>query len=106
MDRLDEKRLKEIKQHLEKLTGTSIRSKRIRSINVNPSSHHLPKMTIEVGQVCKTLEPDAPPEKVLAIFESTLFMVVTETRGFGGGLPYFFFRGDVKDVREYQTGDE
>lgn len=97
----DEKKRAEIKARLEKLTRTRVRPKKIKAITVNPSNHHLPKMTIEVGKICKTLEPDAPPEKVLAIFEAALFLVVTESRGFSGGLPYFFFRGDVRDVEEY-----
>jgi hypothetical protein len=97
----DEKKRAEIKARLEKLTKTRVRAKKIRAITVNPSSHHLPKMTIEVGKICKTLEPGAPPEKVLAIFEAALFLVVTEGRGLNKGLPYFFIRGDVKNVEEY-----
>jgi hypothetical protein len=101
MEPLPETQLEETKKRLEQLTKTKIRPKRIRSITVNPSDHHLPKMKITVGEICKTLEPKAPPERVLAIFESTLFLVVTESRGLHKGLPYFFFRGDVRQVEEY-----
>lgn len=98
---LSHEQLEAVKKRLEELTKTRIRAKRIKAITVNPSDHHLPKMKIEVGKICKTLEAGAPAERVLAIFESTLFMVVTENRGLDRGLPYFFFRGDVRDVVEY-----
>lgn len=99
---LSEEKIAEIKERLAKLTKTSVRPKNIKSITVNPSNHALPKMKIEVGKYCKTLDVGASPELVIAIFESTLFMVITETHGLNDGMPYFFFRGDVRLVEEFE----
>ncbi len=90
-----------IRKKLENSMGVKFRPKNIRSITVNPSSHQLPKMKIEVGQICKNLEPDAAPEKVLAIFEAASFLVCTQKRGVESSLPYFFARQDILQVEEY-----
>ncbi len=101
MIELTEQQYTDLKGRLGKLLKVGIRPKKIKSIRVNPANHALPPMTIEVGKVCKTLEPNAPPEKVLAIFEATTFLVCTERRGIKEGLPYFFIREDVREVREF-----
>jgi len=101
---LTDEKIAEIIERLErrgKKGEQKIKPKKIKAIKVNPANHSLPNMLIEVGKVCKSLEPDAPDEKVLAIFEATIFMVVTETRGLNDGLPYYFFRGDVRRVFEF-----
>lgn len=84
--------------YLRSTSRTPIKDRRIRAITVNPSIHSLPKMRIEVGRPCSTLEPGAPPETVLAIFESASFLVVTPTRGAGDGSPYYFSREDVRRI--------
>ena len=91
----------EVQRRLEKSLGAKIRARNIYSITVNPASHQMPKMKIEVGRSYKNLEPEAKSEKVLAIFESTTFLVCTQKRGLENGLPYFFARGDVVRVEEY-----
>jgi len=85
---------------LEKSTAAKIRHKRIKALTVNPASHSLPKMHIVVGGEYENLEPDAPLDKVLAIFESTTFLVCTRDRGVERGIPYFFAREDVLEVEE------
>nr|MBN2276589.1 hypothetical protein [candidate division Zixibacteria bacterium] len=75
--------------------GIKIRPKLIKRISVNPANHHIPPMDIEIGKIAKNLEPGAPPEMVLAIFESTVFLVCTQTRGIDQPLPYFFAREDI-----------
>jgi len=85
-------------EYLEATLKTSIRPKRIKAITVNPSSHDLPKMRIEVGSYHASLEPERPAELVLGIFETTLFVVCTPERGGLKGLPYFFARPDVRRV--------
>jgi hypothetical protein len=83
---------------IEKLIGVSVSSKKIKSIGVNPRARHIPKMTIEVSHTYNELEPKAPAEKVLAIYEATLFCVCTETRNGINAPPYFFLREDVFNV--------
>ena len=55
---------------------------------------------IEVGKQTQGLEIDSPKETVIAIFDATVFLVVTERRGPGDTLPYFFSRTDVTRVIE------
>lgn len=95
----DEKRYQEIKEYLEKTLGHPIKEKKIAAIGVNPLYHGQSKRLIEVGHSYADLEPNAPGEQVIAIFETKLFCVVTESRGAGRGLPYFFTRDTVYDVR-------
>ncbi len=87
-----------IRLYLEKLTGVQVRDVVIKSIDVNPAYHSLPPMRITVGEVCANLEPEAPPEMVVAIFEAPSFLVCTHTRGAGEGLPYIFTRPEVQHV--------
>jgi len=86
---------------IEKLIGVNVSSRKIKSIGVNPRARQLPKMTIEVCGIYSDLEPQAPRETVLAIFEATLFCVCTETRNGIDAPPYFFLREDVFNV-EYE----
>jgi hypothetical protein len=88
----------QIRSYLEDFTGQRLKAREIKSIDVNPSHHSLPPLHIEVGKVCALLEPDAPPQRVLAIFEASVFLVCTRARGFGRGLPYFFAKEDVSRV--------
>lgn len=92
--------IEELRKRLEKTLRVKIRPKTIKSIRVNPSNRFLPNMYIEVGKFCKNLEADAPVEEVVAIFDSTLFLVCTQNRGIEKGLPYFFARQDVYYVEE------
>jgi hypothetical protein len=87
-----------IRLYLESLTGVQIRDAVIKSIDVNPAYHSLPRMRITAGEVCANLEPDAPPEMVVAIFEAPSYLICTPTRGAGEGLPYFFTREEVQHV--------
>jgi hypothetical protein len=87
-----------VRNYLQQLTGARLHDREIKSIEVNPTQQALPPLRVEVGTVCSNLEPGAAPELVLAIFESTVFMVCTPTRGAGEGLPYFFAREDVRRV--------
>lgn len=98
----------ELQRRLEKSLGAKIRPRNIYSITVNPASHQMPKMKIEVGRFHKNLEPEASTAQVLAIFESTTFLVCTQKRGVDNGLPYFFSREDVVRVEEYpdENADE
>lgn len=91
---------KDLRARLEKRMGVKIRPKKIKAITVNPANHKLPKMHIIVGEEYKNLEPEAPLEKVLAIFEATVFMVCTRERGVEKGIPYFFAREDVLKVEK------
>ncbi len=102
MEVLSEKDRQEVIKYLEELTSNKIRPVKIKAIIVNPFNHKLPKMHIEVGKIYRNLEPDRPPEKILAIFEGKIFMVCTEQRGFKKGLPYFFVRQEVLNVEKYE----
>ena len=95
----------EIRNYLVRDLEMKIKDRRIRSLKVNPSQHAQPPLHIVVGQTCAHLEPDAPPEEVLAIFDTTVFLVCTATRGAGVGLPYFFARGDVRQVELFEEND-
>ena len=96
-DELDELRLR-----LEKQLNIRIRKKYIRALTVYPTHQQIPNMYIEVGRSYRNLEAGAPPDKVLAIFESVSFLVCTRTRGIEEGLPYFFAREDARKVEELE----
>lgn len=91
---------KKLKDDLARRMNTKIRDKYIRAIHVNSAYHWQPPMYIEVGRESKELEKDSPKEMVLAIFDATVFLVVTEARGLKNSLPYFFSRSDVTRVIE------
>jgi hypothetical protein len=90
--------LEHLRAHLVRTLKVPVYDTRIRAITVNPMSRHQPKMRIEVGRHYANLEPDAPPEEVVAIMESKLYLVITPTRGYFQGMPYLFMRPDVRGV--------
>lgn len=90
-----------VKKYVECLLGHRVRERKIRAVGVNPLYHRQPKRLIEVGKYYSDLEPGAPREQVLAIFETTLFCVCTPTRGAGHGVPYLFTRESVYRVEEF-----
>ena len=87
-----------IKKYLEQLLGQKMKDLHIRAIGVNARYHGVPKRLIEEGQTYRDLEPGAPPERVIAIFEAAFFCVCTPSRGAGEGMPYLFHRQDVYHV--------
>ena len=99
---LNREELDKLKSYLENLLGHPITDKRIKAIGVNPLFHGQSKQLIEVGQFYSDLEPGAPEEQVIAIFETKLFCVCTPQRGGGEGLPYFFTRQTVYEVIEME----
>ncbi|MFH1894178.1 MAG: hypothetical protein ABIK83_16025 [Candidatus Zixiibacteriota bacterium] len=98
IDMLTESEREEIKIYLEGVVLGKMRDRVIRAIEVNSRYRHQPKMRIEVGKSYRDLEPGAPYEEVVAIFESESFLVCTKERGAGTGLPYYFVREDVRRV--------
>ncbi len=96
----DEERLK-IQAYLEGSVLGKVRDRKIRSIRVNMSYKQQPHLIIEVGKSYSDLEPGAPDQQVIAIFESDSFLVCTRERGAGQGLPYYFIRANVREVREF-----
>lgn len=98
--RLDDNERKRIADYLTALMKRPVRAKRIKAIDVNPLHHSLPKRRIEVGRRYADLEPGAPSQLVVAIFESDSFLVCTPERGAGTGLPYIFTRQEMKSVEE------
>jgi hypothetical protein len=97
---MDDTERQQIADYLAKLLNRPVRDKRIKAITVNPLHHGLPKRRIEVDQHYADLEPGAPSQEVIAIFESDSFLVCTPERGAGEGLPYIFTRQEVKGVEE------
>ena len=98
---LTPERREALRLKLQERMEVRIRSKPIRAINVNSSYHWQPPMHIEVGRSYANLEFETPPDKVLAIFESTVFLVCTLTRGVEKGFPYMFARTDVTLVEGF-----
>ncbi len=94
--------LEHLRAYLVKTLGVPVHDTPIRAITVNPMSRFQPKMRIEVGQRCANLEAEARPEEVVAIMESKLFLVITKTRGYFAGMPYFFVRSDVRNVEKVE----
>ena len=90
--------LMELREQLEKTLKARIKPRNIKAIRVNSASHFQPPMWIEVGKRARNLEPDAPSEEVIAIFESVSFMICTPTRGTANTPPYFFSREDVRQI--------
>jgi len=97
---IDDQEYQRIKEYIENLTEQKITHKKIMALGVNPPYHGQPKRLIEVGKSYADLEPGAPAEEVVAIFESKAFCVCTPHRGAGQGLPYFFTRDTVYLVKE------
>ena len=97
---LDRNEWKKLKDDLAVRMRTKIRDKYIKAIHVNSAYHWQPPLYIEVGKQSQGLEIDSPKEMVIAIFDATVFLVVTERRGPGDTLPYFFSRTDVTRVIE------
>ncbi|MBD3404455.1 hypothetical protein GF420_16305 [candidate division GN15 bacterium] len=95
---LTHEEIEQVRMRLEETVKGRIKPRRIRAIDVNSSQHWQPPLHIEVGRRCAHLEKDAPVEEVLAIFESTAFMVCTQSRGVDTPLPYYFSREDVRRV--------
>lgn len=93
-----------LRLYLEELVKQPVHPHRIASLTVNPLYHGSAKMCVRAGQAVGNLEPEAPVQRVLAIFESKSFLVVTPERGYFEGLPYFFTRTEVVAVeREPQA---
>lgn len=94
----DEEREK-IKEYLEGYVQGKVREKKIKSMRVNMSYKGRPYVVIEVGKYYSDLEPGAPREQVIAIFESESFLVCTRERGAMHGPPYYFIRENVREVK-------
>jgi len=95
---ISEQERQRILEYLNATSKSPVKKRRVRAITVNPASRWLPKIRIEVGRRYADLEPGAPVEEVLAIFESVSFLVCTKTRGAGVGAPFFFSREDVRKI--------
>lgn len=93
-------KLESLRQRLMKDFGLKIQPKAIRAIKVNSSYHWQPPLYIEVGRTCSDLEQNGPREEIIAIFESTAFLVCTPDHGVERGMPHFFSRQDVRRVFE------
>lgn len=105
IDKLTEQQRESIRIRLQETTRAPIKSRRIRAIDVNSSQQWQPPLRIEVGRLCAHLEKDAPVERVVAIFESSAYLVVTQSRGMDNMLPYFFSREDVRRVYYVEDAD-
>jgi hypothetical protein len=95
---LDE--LEELRLNLDRQLKPAIRKRRIKAIKVNSAYRWQPPLFIEVGKECAHLQPEGSPELIVAIFESSTFVVVTPDHGYKKGLPYFFAKEDVQQVIE------
>ena len=95
---MDAEKREELRCYLEGLVKRPVSPTVIHAIKVNPLYHGSSPQLIEVGGRHADMEPDAPLETVLAIFESKSFLVVTEERGHFSGLPYIFTREEVRNV--------
>ena len=91
---------KQIADYLAKLVERPVRDNRIKAVEVNPLYHGSRRRRIEVGQYYTDLEPGAPSQLVVAIFESDSFLICTPERGYGEGVPYIFTRQEVKGVEK------
>ena len=92
----------ELKTRLRTELKLKIRDKKIKALKINSAFHWQPPLYIEVDGWCAKLEKDTPPEKIIAIFEHSSFIVITPDRGFqSGSLPYFFARQDIQQVIEF-----
>ena len=102
---LSEEEWRRVHEYVQEGSRAPVKEKRIRAITVNPAYRWQPKIRIEVGRYYSNLEPDAPREQVIAIFESASFLVCTPSRGGGRGVPYFFSREDVRQVELENPGE-
>jgi len=100
MPKLTRDKIDQLRSYLEEILGITVRSRLIESIDVNSAFHWQPPLHIQVGSRCGNLEKDSPSEEIVAIFESTTFLVCTPRRGAFQGLPYFFSKEDVHRVTE------
>jgi len=95
---LTDEQYEDLKARLLPTLRAPIKDRRIAAIKVNSAMHWQPPMWVEVGKVCKHLEPDSPGEEVVAIFESTTFIVCTTEHGADDKPPFFFSREDIRQV--------
>ncbi len=88
----------ELRQKLDAELKPEVKKRRIKAIRVNSAYRWQPPLWIEVGHEVGYLEKDGPPELIVAIYESTTFLVVTPEHGYEEGLPHFFAKEDVHQV--------
>jgi hypothetical protein len=102
---ISDEKLEELRKAVEKLVNIPVSKRKIKSIGVNPRARHIPKMTIEVGQFYSNLEPNAPEEEVIAIFEAVSFCVCTPSRDGVNAPPYYFHREDVFSIEVFDNSN-
>lgn len=81
----------------EDTTGWQVRDIGIKAIVARNRRYDEP-VRIEVDQEFPHLIADSPGEKVIAIFESNAYLVVTPNRGGIRGIPYLFGKHEVLQV--------
>ena len=91
-----------LRRHLETTLNLTVHDRAIRAIRVNSAQHWQPPLYIEVGGSCANLERDAPAETILAIFEGSVFVVVTPQHDGTTKPPYLFAKEDVRQVIEFE----
>jgi len=87
-----------LRAYIEDFTGGRVRNRKIKSLRVLMSHKGKSSVMIEVGRYYDGLERGMPTQKVLAIFESDSFLVVTEDRGNMEGPPLYLIRDNVREV--------
>lgn len=99
---LDYDQWESLRRKIDEALKPPVKRRRIKAIKVNSSYHWQPPLYIEVGKKVAYLEPDGGSEEIIAIYESTTFLVVTPEHGYRSGLPHFFAKEDVQRVVEME----
>lgn len=89
-----------LRRHLESILSAPVKKRRIRAILVNSGQRWQQPLFIEVGGTCAGLERNGSAETILAIFESSVFVVVTPDHDGVARPPYLFAKEDVRQVVE------
>jgi hypothetical protein len=89
-----------VRKFAEENTGWPVSSRKIKAIWVNTGRYG--DIQITLGDNLDSRISDMHGETVLAIFESTTFLVCTPNRGVQHGLPYLFAKNEVVKVEEFE----
>ncbi|HUU56531.1 MAG TPA: hypothetical protein VMW93_04245 [bacterium] len=94
--------LEAIRKFAEETTGWKVEESLIKSILIeDKSGRGFGRVKIEVGEPLHPGMSDFPGEKVMAIFKSNAYLVITPNRGGIRGMPYLYGLDEIVSLEKY-----